>query len=152
MSLGEEKWMLKRASTKDLSQILRIENTLSLDVWSRKSFEAELCDPSGMAHLWIVVPLSDRCQVAGYSAFRIIFDELYILKVVVDPMWRRKGAARFMLGNIVVYGQGNGCSRFLLDVRFNNIPSVRLYESMGFSWAVPDPEGNSGGIMVKETD
>jgi len=152
MSLGEEKWLLKPASTNDLSQILRIETTLSYDVWSRKSSEAEQRDPSGMAHLWIVVPLSDRCQVAGYSAFRVIFDELYILKVVVDPKWRRKGAARFMLSNIIGYGQRNGCRRFLLDVRSNNRPAVRLYESMGFSLAVPDREGNSGGIMVKETD
>ncbi len=52
--------------------------------------------------------------------------------VFVVPQWRRKGLARYIIGEGMRYLAQNGKSAANLEVKESNQPAVRLYRSLGY--------------------
>lgn len=69
-------------------------------------------------------------HVAGILTARSLpADETEILNLAVDPVYRRRGAARRLIRHFFLFFPGT-C---FLEVRESNAAAIQLYESIGFS-------------------
>lgn len=66
---------------------------------------------------------------AGYMSMQVCCGEGDIMRVAVMPDFRRLGIGRALMENCF---SANSLSAAFLDVRENNIPAIKLYESFGF--------------------
>jgi ribosomal-protein-alanine N-acetyltransferase len=71
-------------------------------------------------------------QVAGYTLFWHVADEVHLLNVAVAPEHRRRGHGRALMGDLVGYARANGAAKVFLEVRVSNVPAIALYEAFGF--------------------
>ena len=69
----------------------------------------------------------------GYLCLRILFDEAEILDVAVDPVQRRSGAGRLLVGAAFDQCREKGVQSLGLEVRVSNLPAIALYRSFGFT-------------------
>ena len=68
----------------------------------------------------------------GFTLARAASDEVELLLIVVDTRLRNKGIGRLLVAKIAEDARQRGASELYLEVRENNIPARRLYQSMGF--------------------
>jgi ribosomal-protein-alanine N-acetyltransferase len=73
--------------------------------------------------------------VVAYCAGWVIFDELHINNLAVQPAWRRRGVAGALLAFVLHDAAAEGASRATLEVRRSNEAARRLYERFGFGYA-----------------
>ena len=87
--------------------------------------------------------------VAGYICFRILCEELYILKVAVHPEFRRNGIATALLSRALHMGQTADAEKCVLETDRDNTPALALYKKLGFTLASESGNDSSPAIMVK---
>src|SRR5437773_5198334 len=56
----------------------------------------------------------------------------YVRHVVVDPAWRQRGVGAALMKATAEEVVSEGCSRWCLNVKVDNIAAIRLYERCGF--------------------
>ena len=71
-------------------------------------------------------------EIAGYVVFMVALDEGHLLNITVAPVWRRRGLARRMLGEMKTICRERGADVVYLEVRLSNVPAQCLYRSSGF--------------------
>ncbi|MFN3821301.1 MAG: GNAT family N-acetyltransferase, partial [bacterium] len=59
-------------------------------------------------------------------------NDLHIVNLSVDPEYRRRGVARFLLEQMLAYAHQLKVGRVYLEVRVNNQPAIELYRKCGF--------------------
>ncbi len=95
--------------------------------WSRAAFESELRQPQS---LWRVA--LDGGAVAGYGGGRIGSGEFHLLNLATHPDHLRRGIGRALLRELLRLAADLGAPTAVLEVRPENLPALRLYESLGF--------------------
>ncbi len=107
------------ASESDLDELWRIQSaSLPAVHWSVGDY---------LRHECLVATLDDR--LAGYAVARhTAADELEILNLAVDPLFRRRGVARCLVQQVLANFRGN----VYLEVRASNFAARKLYHSLGF--------------------
>lgn len=113
----------------DLDAIMAIDRESFTNPWSREMFEWEIAN-SDVARVF-VGELSTGAVVA-YCATWLIFDELHINTLAVDPAWRRQGLARRLLEGVFARTAQEGARRATLEVRAENVAALELYRGLGF--------------------
>lgn len=113
----------------DLDAIMAIDQQSFTNPWSREMFEWE-SENSDVARVF-VAELADGAVVA-YCAAWLIFDELHINTLAVDPAWRRQGLARRLLLTVFALTAQEGARRATLEVRSANAAALALYRGLGF--------------------
>jgi ribosomal-protein-alanine N-acetyltransferase len=110
---------IRPAAESDLDEIWRIQSA---------SGEAAQWKPADyMQHMCLVACLEER--IAGFAvARRVAPDEIEILNVAVDPIFRRCGAARALIQELIGKNRGT----HYLEVRQSNVAARKLYHSLGF--------------------
>jgi GNAT superfamily N-acetyltransferase len=83
-------------------------------------------------------------EVAGYALWRSYGATAHVVHLAVDAAARRRGIGRALLERVRRAAAGAGCVRWYLNVKRDNAPAIRLYESCGFrleleSWALRVP-------------
>lgn len=96
--------------------------------WRKEDYLHLLHDSLGS----VVVAEVEDGQVAGFAAFRRVLDEAELHNVAVDPLRRRQGIARALLGAGLRGLQESGVRRIFLEVRASNLPALAVYEAVGF--------------------
>lgn len=110
---------------RDLDAIVALESRAFPDPWTRQQFIEELTNPRSTIQLIQLDGL-----VRGYLCYWSVVDEVQILNVAVDPVVRRRGLARQLLGRVL---SDTPTARLLmLEVRRSNVAAIGLYESAGF--------------------
>ena len=126
-------WQLGTINQADeLDPILAIEQRSFRWPWGRLSFEGELsCDTAGN---YIVKSSADGAgeQVIAYTFFRLVANELHLLKIAVTPAWREQGIASRLLEQCFAISAKRGATSVHLEVRPSNVPAVELYLKLGF--------------------
>jgi ribosomal-protein-alanine N-acetyltransferase len=69
--------------------------------------------------------------VIGYVLGWRVADEVQILSVAVDPMWRRQGIGERLLEDFLSRLRREGVRSVGLEVRASNRPAQLLYEKLG---------------------
>ncbi|MFO0591508.1 MAG: GNAT family N-acetyltransferase [Polyangiaceae bacterium] len=70
-------------------------------------------------------------EVVAYSYHQVLGDTGYVRHVVVDPARRGERIGGAVMATLADVFRGAGCARWCLNVKPDNTPAVRLYESVG---------------------
>ncbi|MPZ17886.1 MAG: ribosomal-protein-alanine N-acetyltransferase [Luteitalea sp.] len=124
-------WLVEPlVAARDLDEVLALEQAAFTNPWTRDMFEWELTGSDVSA---VYVVRADRsAPVSGYCCVWLLFDELHINHVAVDPALRGKGIGRALMGQVLADATRRGARRATLEVRASNHAAKRLYESLGF--------------------
>jgi [ribosomal protein S18]-alanine N-acetyltransferase len=112
----------------DLDAVLAIEKASFHTPWSRGAFRYELTQ-NRVARSIVL-----RCgrDLVGYLCLWEIGHEIHITNLAVHPRFRRRGAARTLLGSVLDEARRKKVELVFLEVRPTNVEAVSLYESLGF--------------------
>jgi ribosomal-protein-alanine N-acetyltransferase len=116
---------------RDLDGILAVDAATFDRPWTRAMYEWEWTH-SDVARFYVA---RSGDAVVAYCAGWVIFDELHINNLAVDPAWRRRGVAGTLLTFVLTSAAAEGAIRATLEVRRSNEPARRLYERFGFAFA-----------------
>ncbi len=128
------RYIIERATERDLDRILQIEQESFSAPWTRKMFEVEL-NENPFGHLYTARPATESLKpeiAAGYVCFWVVFEELRLMTLAIDCSARRRGVGTELLRYALVCGRFEGASRALLEVRESNAAARALYASRGF--------------------
>lgn len=122
--------VLRRAGETDGGAIAELESLALEDPWSPGMVIAALAEPTTRA--WLAEHAGDP---VGFALFRRVADELELLRLGVDPAWRRAGIGGELVARGLADGLDSGASFCHLEVRSGNAPARRLYARLGFAEA-----------------
>jgi [ribosomal protein S18]-alanine N-acetyltransferase len=114
-------------SLNDMPRIREIEDRSYPLPWSDKMFHQEFTNPMGISFGWRT---EDRLE--GYIFGWIIFEDLHVNNVAVDPDARRHGIGSRLLEAVIAEASARGVERVLLEVRPSNVRARALYAKFGF--------------------
>ncbi|HIR43541.1 MAG TPA: tRNA (adenosine(37)-N6)-threonylcarbamoyltransferase complex transferase subunit TsaD [Candidatus Aphodovivens avicola] len=84
-------------------------------------------------------------QLIGYAGGWIVDGDVQILKVGVDPAWRRRGIARELLSRVASDARDLGARTCSLEVRAGNEGAQAFYRALGFESLGTRPRYYSDG-------
>ncbi len=145
--------MIRPFQMEDMDAICAIEAHTQHARWTRTAIEQEVSTRSSSLILTAILSdISNRVleRVVGYVCFRMLWEEIYILKVAVHPDFRGRGIGTGLIQHAERHGRAAGASRAVLEVAGSNTPAVNLYTKLGFEFARKDPRYSDNPlIMVK---
>jgi ribosomal-protein-alanine N-acetyltransferase len=115
-------------ATTDIGGIAAVEQRCFPTPWSPASCAAELSAGGGY-----VTTRAPEGNIAGYLFYRIILDEMHIMKVATDQPWRNRRIASCLLEKAVALARGKGLRQVCLEVRASNLPAINLYAKHGYT-------------------
>lgn len=71
-------------------------------------------------------------DLVGYMCYWLVFDELRLMNLAVEPSMRRRGIASDLIRHMLSVGRESGAVRAVLEVRASNVAARSLYERVGF--------------------
>ncbi|MBN2724898.1 MAG: ribosomal protein S18-alanine N-acetyltransferase [Deltaproteobacteria bacterium] len=113
----------------NISEILDIERMSFTTPWSRDAFISELSIPHSFS---VGIKSRKYNSILAFAVFWLIDDEVHILNIAVNPQFRKKGLARYLLSSIITQAKSVLCKFVFLEVRPSNKSALALYESMNF--------------------
>ena len=117
-------------SAEDVDAVVALEAEAFTNPWSRETLERELRQ-SDVTRVYVLRAMGKR--VAAFCACWLIFDELHINTVAVDPALRRQGLAVRLMEHVLADAARHGAGHATLEVRRSNGPALRLYQRLGFT-------------------
>jgi ribosomal protein S18 acetylase RimI-like enzyme len=85
--------------------------------------------------------------VVAYGHFVVEGGVGRVLHVAVDHEWRRRGVGRALMTEIATRLRAQGCARWALAVAPENVPAIRLFETVGLRVVAADSAG--GGTRME---
>ena len=122
-------WIDTLDGDKDLEGVLEVEAESFTNPWTREMYAWELQNRS-VCHIFVV--RTSECDVAGFCAFWLVFDEIHINNLAMRPRFRGFGFGTALLHHILAEARVLGARRATLEVRASNEGARRLYERLGF--------------------
>ena len=113
----------------DLDAVAALEAASFTNPWTRESLERELAR-SPVARVYVL--RRSGHPVAAFCACWVIYDELHINTIAVEPGLRRQGLASRLMRHVLAETAREGVARAFLEVRASNAPARALYERLGF--------------------
>lgn len=117
----------ERMQTKDLDEVMTIENDVYPYPWTRGNFLDSLY--SGY-EIWTVREPSGA--LAGYFLLMLVVDEAHLLNISVRRDLQRHGIGRMQLNKASELARAKGMQSILLEVRPSNTGALAVYQRYGF--------------------
>ena len=111
---------------KHLPALAELEKQCFHAPWSEKMLREELGGG-------IFLVAEQDGEVQGYVGCQTVLDEGYITNVAVSPDFRRRGAARRLIAELIARAKEKGLAFVTLEVRESNAPAIALYTGAGFT-------------------
>jgi ribosomal-protein-alanine N-acetyltransferase len=121
---------ISRATADDLAAVSALQHRTFTNPWSPESMRWEL-EHTDVARLYVA--REEGGQIVAYCACWMVFDELHINSLAVDPSHRRQGVARALLSAVFAEAVASGARSATLEVRRSNDAARALYEGLGFA-------------------
>ncbi len=114
---------------RDLTAVLRIEDAIFDEPWSRRLFEEELAQRTSRAYraAWV----GDR--LVGYAGQMSIDDEAHVNNIGVDPAWQGHRLGTVLMCDLVRTALARGSAHLTLEVLVGNEPAIALYRRFGMA-------------------
>ncbi len=109
------------ADCKDISDIARLEKICFSDPWSENAILESM---KASTHFFVA---KIENKTVGYIGISAILDEGYITNVAVDPEFRRKGVATYLINRVFSLARKKALSFVSLEVRKSNSGAISLY-------------------------
>ncbi len=103
------------------------QRCMSTDAWSEAQMRVELQHENRI--WWVAVAGED---VVGYAGGMVVDHALDILKIAVEPAWRRHALATDLMKRMCDDAYNLAATLTRLEVRISNISAQRFYEKLGF--------------------
>ena len=133
---------LEPMQVEDLEPVLLIEHQSFTMPWSCAMFSSELKNATSCL---LVARLQEQPgAIVGYIGYRVVVDEMHIVIIAVDPVWRRRSIARQMLCQAMERARQHACAKATLEVRESNMAAQQLYYRQGFA-----PVGTRPGYYMR---
>jgi ribosomal-protein-alanine N-acetyltransferase len=116
----------------DIAKVLEIENASFNTPWSRTSFLNELGCKYSRNYVLRCAQGYDNTQIIAYICFRMIENEMQLLKIATAPGWRRQGAAARLIRDGMQLAKDVGACNVFLEVRPSNTKAIAFYKSFDF--------------------
>ena len=115
--------------TKDLKGVLRIEESVFPEPWSRRLFVEELAQRTSRAYraAWV------GNRIVGFAGQMFIDDESHVNNIAVDPEWQGRQLGAGVLLDLVHTALARGARHLTLEVRVGNEPALALYKRFGLA-------------------
>lgn len=114
----------------DIDEILRIETASFAQPWGRQSILDELAVADAVQ--FAARPPQAKALMVGFLLARVLYDEMHLMKVAVDPPWRLRGAAAALLRAAQAEAHRRGAVSIVLEVRSTNRSAIAFYRNQGF--------------------
>lgn len=120
--------------SRDLDDVLTIEQESFSEPWTRGMFEAELLgNPfSRFLGAFCAGEGPPAKPLIGYICYWMVFEELRLMNLAVRPDCRRQGIASQLVRHAIEEGVTQGTTRALLEVRTGNHVGQKMYRALGF--------------------
>ena len=128
-------WRLIALVETDADQILKIENRSFSRAWRRSAFIEELSRSDSFSYGVNCTDSPIDRSIIAYICYRIVCDEMHLLKIAVAPEWRSRGIGTWLLNECMKKEAARGIDQILLEVRPSNRPALAMYGRMGF-WQI----------------
>lgn len=125
---------IRPMTERDVAAVMRIERLSYPYPWPAVFFLRGL--RSGWS-CWVLAP---NGVVKGYGVMRLRKGWAHIMNLCVAPACRGQGLGRRLLAHLLTVAAAEGAGRAWLEVRPDNHPAVRLYQSMGFRFKHRHPD------------
>lgn len=107
---------------------LKLEKENFSDPWNENDFLYAVSDQ----YTFYIAVLDDKDEIIGISGMIIAGTDADIMNVSVSKDCRRCGIGKEMLHYLMNKGEELGVRNYTLEVRVNNTPARKLYESLDF--------------------
>lgn len=122
---------IKKMTMNDVTRIVEIETaSFETTAWSKETFVKELTG-NKFAHYY-TVSLDDN--IVGYFGMWIVEDHAQITTIAVDRDYRGRKLGAFLLEYAITLAASYHVDVVSLEVKIDNEPAIRLYESFGFNY------------------
>jgi len=113
-----------------LARLVEIDATWNPSSWSQKLFDQELNNPAAR-----VRGVFFGENLVGYLIAHVVLNEAHIVSLGVAPEFRRQGAGRALLSDLLRMAKLENITVITLQVRASNESALRLYRRVGFQLA-----------------
>lgn len=127
--------VLEEASPDDVEALAALERRCHTHPWTLRHFADALGDRRTMRVFVLRRPeaAADAGRgLVGYSVVQVVAGEMHLHNLAIDVDARRRGLARFLLRETLLWGEAAGAFEVFLEVRQSNWPAVALYREAGF--------------------
>ncbi len=129
----------REATAADVPALHLIEQrSMGVDAWTLTQLAEELTRPGA------IFLVSDGPKPVGLAIGFVVFDELQVMQIAVDPDARRQGHARILLAALEAAARAADVS--YLEVRVDNDPAIQLYVSAGYRIVGRRPRYYADGV------
>lgn len=146
--INKDQLNIRPMTISDLPQVLKIEESSFKNPWKKEHFVYEIKENKYSEP--IVMCLGDK--VIGYAICWRLFEEFHLANIAIDPEYRGMGLGEYLF-DYTLYMVKNELY-YILEVRVNNVPALKLYTKKGFSILFTRknyyPDGEDAFVMVKQ--
>lgn len=126
--MTDQDLVIRSADLSDIKYIMALEQGSIVHPWESKAIESLIVDKNKKCY---VADLHG--EVVGYVGAEIVLDECNIGNIVTHKDFRGRGFATEILGILLDVLKRNGVAKVFLEVEYDNIPAIALYEKHGFT-------------------
>ena len=114
---------------RDLRAVLRIEDEVFDEPWSRRLFEEELAQRTSRAYrgAWV------GSDLVGYAGQMSVDDEAHVNNIGVDPAWTGRRLGTVLMCDLVRTALARGSAHLTLEVAVGNEPAHAMYRRFGMA-------------------
>ncbi|SDN20337.1 ribosomal-protein-alanine N-acetyltransferase [Megasphaera paucivorans] len=121
---------MREAQRKDCEGICLVEQESFSQPWTKDAVINELMNKD----LTLYYVLEDEQGVIwGYAGLWHVLDEGQITNIALRKACRGRGYGELLLRLLMETAWERGCSVIFLEVRFSNLPALRLYRKLGYT-------------------
>jgi ribosomal-protein-alanine N-acetyltransferase len=133
MDLPSKSLEIRRATTDDLAEVLRLERSVpEAPHWDESVYrDILLQEPASTLQRALFVAVNHG-QLAGFAVATVVADQAELESIAVDPQRRRLGVGRALSEAVMVWAREAGARQILLEVRSANAVARALYGRLGF--------------------
>jgi len=143
---GRRRVVVAPLRARDLPRVLRIEEQIFDEPWSKRVFEEELAQRTSRAYrgAWV------GDELVGYAGQMSIDDEAHVNNIGVDPAWQGRHLGTVLLCDLVRTALARGSAHLTLEVLVGNEPAIALYRRFGLApvGVRPNYYPNGGDALI----
>lgn len=119
--------MIELVTEQDFDRLFAIEQAAHLVPWSKGT----LLNNQGEKYLNL--KLTEKDNIVGFVICQIVLDEATLFNIAIDPIFQGKGLGKQLLRELIEQLRAKKIATLWLEVRENNLPAQKLYDSLGFN-------------------
>lgn len=120
---------IHKMEPRDLAAVHEINALSFSSPWSLDAIQKELYN-----ELAYYLVARSCVETIGFIGAWIVFDEVQITNIAVDPARRGQGVGKLLLARLIEDMKSRGMAIVFLEVRVSNTAARKLYESFDFEY------------------